>query len=232
MNPLEIQENFSLTTVNCDKTINQLLNKQNLKENDARITYFRKCSQITDTTTMSFDFYQRYLLTRQWWKDRFPNHIMSERNMKSLAESYDQYIRTSYLIDNYSAFESSIRIITQMYNAQKYKKLQHSFTKLIEWFMKDLNRENPIPVFRVFTNIRNSMHSNGLFNPINQKNEEITYLDKKFVFEVGKPIPYGGWTDIFSILKITMTEFYLIVNHDKIKQIEFVKEPYSDFWES
>jgi len=102
LNPLEIQENFSLTTVNCDKTINQLLNEQNLKENDARITYFRKCSQITDTTTMSFDFYQRYLLTKQWWKDRFPNHIMSERNMKNLVESYDQYIRTSYLIDNYS----------------------------------------------------------------------------------------------------------------------------------
>lgn len=232
MNPLEIQENFSLTTVNCDKTINQLLNEQNLQENDARITYFRKCSQITDTTTMSFDFYQRYLLTRQWWKDRFPNHIMSERNMKNLAESYDQYIRTSYLIDNYSAFESSIRIIIQTYNAQKYEELQRSFTKLIKWFMKDLNRENPLPVFRVFTNIRNSMHSNGLFNPINQKNEEITYLDKKFIFELGKPIPYGGWTDIFSILKITMMEFYLIVNHDKIKSIKFVKEPYSDFWES
>ena len=203
MNPLEIQENFSLTTVNCDKTINQLLNEQNLQENDARITYFRKCSQITDNTTMSFDFYQRYLLTRQWWKDRFPNHIMSERNMKNLAESYE-----------------------------KYEELQRSFTKLIKWFMKDLNRENPLPVFRVFTNIRNSMHSNGLFNPINQKNEEITYLNKKFIFELGKPILYGGWTDIFSILKITMMEFYLIVNHDKIKSIKFVKEPYSDFWES
>lgn len=230
MNRLEIQENFSLTTVNCDKIIDKLTNEEKLKENDARITYFRKCSQITDTSQMSFDFYQRYLLTRQWWRDKFPNHIISERNMKKLSENYDQYIRTSYLIENYSAFESSMRIIMQTYDVKKYEELQYSFVKLIKWFIKDLGRENPLPVFKVFTNIRNSMHSNGLFNPINQKNEEISYQDKKFVFEVGKPIPYGGWTDIFSILKIVIIEFFLMVNNEKIKQIEFVKEPYSEFW--
>jgi len=230
MNTFEIQENFDLGTVFCDKTIKELQKNQKLRTDDARVVYFRKCSQINDTTILSYDFYQRHLLTDTWWKERFPNHIISKKNKTKLAYAYDQSIRTNYLLDNYSAFESSIRIIVQTYNPNKYNKLQHSFEKLFVWFMKELNRENCIPIFQVFTNIRNAMHSNGLFNPFNQENEEIEYQGKKFTFEVGKPIVYGGWTDIFSILKIIIFEFHIMINNDIIKQIKFVKEPYSDFW--
>ena len=227
---LEVQENFALGTTFCDMKIQELQTIQKFASNDARLTYFRKCSQINDTARLSCDFYQRYMLTDVYWRERFPNHIISNKNKQKLSNGYEQSIRTNYLLENYSAFESSIRIIVQTYKSKKYEKLRYSFEKLFVWFMKELKRENSIPIFQVFTNIRNSMHSNGLFNPYDQENEEIEYQGKKFLFEVGKPIPYGRWQDIFSILKIMLFEFYIMINNEIIKKIKFVKEPYSDFW--
>ena len=226
----EIQENFSLATVFCDKKIRHLKENQKLKDNDARLIFFRKISQINDMTKLSYDLYKQYLLTHKWWKDSFPNHIISNKNKQNLCNSYDQHIRTSFILDNFSAFESSIRIIAQSHNSKKYEKLQYIFDKLVNWFMNEMGLSEQYPIIQVFTNIRNSMHSNGLFNPFNQENETIPYQNKIFSFKVGNPIEYGSWSDLFSITKIAVVTFDRIVENSKIKDIEYVKEPYSDFW--
>jgi len=228
----EIQDKFSLSTVFCDKTIKLLKENQKLKENDARLVFFRKISQINDMTKLSYDLYKEYLLTHKWWKDRFPNHIISNKNKQNLCNSYDQHIRTAFILDNFSAFESSVRIIAQSYNSKEYKKLQYSFDKLVYWFMNEMDLHGQYPVIQVFTNIRNSMHSNGLFNPFNQENVTIKYQNKVFSFKVGNPIEYGGWSDLFNITKIAIVTFYQIIENLKIKEIKYVKEPYSDFWKN
>lgn len=228
----EIHKNFSLASVFCDKKIKHLNENQKLKDHDTRLVFFRKISHICDTTKLSFSFYVDYLLTHKYWEDKFPNHIISNKNKKNLCQSYDQYVRTAYMTENFSAFESSVRIIVQIYNPEQYEKLQYSFDKLISWFMKNMGISEQYSIIRVFANIRNSMHSNGLFNPFNQQNEPITYQDKEFSFEVGKPIEYGGWTDLFSITKIAVLVFEKIVENAHIKNIEYIKEPYSDFWKN
>ena len=226
----EIEENFSLATVLCDKKIKHLYENQKLKDEDARLVFFRKISQINDMAKLSYDLYKRYLLTHDWWRERFPNHIISKKNKQNLCKSYDKHIRTSFILENFSAFESSIRIIVHSYNSKKYEKLQYSFDKLVNWFMNEMGLSEQYSIIQVFTNIRNSMHSNGLFNPFDQKDEIIKYQDKEFSFKVGKPIEYGGWTDLFSITKIAIIVFERMIENSNIKKIKFVKEPYSDFW--
>ena len=226
----EVKENFELITVFCDSGITHLRLNDELDNNDARLTYFRKISQICDTSTLSFSFYTDYLLTGKYWKDRFPNHIISNNNMKKLCSGYDQYIRTSFMTENFSAFESSVRVIAESYNCKKYLEFQHSINRLVSWFLDEMQLSSFYPVIRVFAHIRNSMHSNGLFNPLNQKDEEITYQNKTFSFKVGEQIEYGGWTDLFSMTKIATTTIKQIIEHPKIKEIKHIKEPSSDFW--
>lgn len=226
----EILENFSLAGVLCDKKIKHLKENQKLQDTDARIVFFRKISQINDMFSISYELYTDYLLTHKWWADKFPNHIISNKNKQNLCNSYDQHIRNSFIFENFSAFESSVRIIVQSYNSKKYDRLQYSFDKLVSWFMKEMGLSEHYPVIQVFTNIRNSMHSNGLFNPFDQENEIIQYQQKIFSFEVGKPIEYGGWIDLFSITKIAILTFDRIVENPKVQKIEYLKEPFSDFW--
>ena len=82
----------------------------------------------------------------------------------------------------------------------------------------------------MLSNIRNTLHSNGLFNPPSQKNEQIIYQNKIFNFEVGKPIPYGDWTNLFSITKVIVISFYKMTQNAKIKSITHINEPFSDYW--
>ena len=226
----EVKENFELMTSFCDSGITYLRLNNKLDSNDARLTYFRKISQICDTTRLSFSFYTDYLLTGKYWEDRFPNHIISNNNMKKLCNGYDQYIRTSFMTENFSAFESSIRVIVEAYNHAKYREFQKSINLLVKWFLSEMRLGDFYPVIRVFSHIRNSMHSNGLFNPLNQKDEEITYQNKKFFFKVGEQIEYGGWFDLFSMTKIATTTIRRIIEDSKIRGIKHIKEPSSDFW--
>ena len=83
-----------------------------------------------------------------------------------------------------------------------------------------------------FSILRNSMHSNGIFDPPNGKNKTIEYKGKKFVYEVGKPIHYAGWTDLLSISKLIHYLFLDIINHTLAEKISFIKEPFSDYWDT
>jgi len=231
MDVATIEENFKRCTVFCDLLIQQLQKDQKLTDDDARVTYFRKISQISDTTQLSFSFYQDYLLTHTWWKDKFPNFIISNKNKQKMCAGYDQYVRTAFMIENFSAFESSIRVIAQEYNSKEYSKKQKSFNQIITWFLKELDLEETYPIIRVFSHVRNSMHSNGLFNPINQKDDPITYQNKVFSFKVGHEIEYGGWKDLLSITKIVVSTFERIVKNQKISKRTYIKEPSSEFWQ-
>jgi len=226
----EIKENFDLMVVFCDLEINRLKINEELEDNDARVTFFRKISQICDTSRLSLSFYSDYLLTDKYWEDRFPNHIISNNNKKKLCNGYDQYIRTAFMTESFSAFESSIRIIAESHNPNKYREFQRSINKIVKWFLNDMGLSSLYPVIKIFSHIRNSMHSNGLFNPLNQKDDIITYQDKTFSFKVGETIEYGGWTDLFSITKIVTLVMKQIVENPKIKEIGHIKEPISDFW--
>lgn len=219
-----------MSTVFCDLLIQQLEKNQQLTDEDVRLTYFRKISQINDTTRLSFSFYQDYLLTHIWWKDKFPNHIVSNKNKQKMCAGYDQYIRTAFMTENFSAFESSVRVIAEEYDSKKYSTIQHSFNNIITWFLKELELGETYPIIRVFSHIRNSMHSNGLFNPLNQKDDIIEYKNKVFSFKVGHEIEYGGWVDLFSMTKVVASTFERIVKNLKISQISHIKEPSSEFW--
>lgn len=230
MSPNEVSENFTKSTVFCDMTIKTLQDSQKLTDKDSRITFFRKISQINDMTQISYDFYKRYLLTHQWWRDRFPNHIMSHRNKQNLCNSYDMFLRTNYMIENYSALESSIRIIAKAFDTVEYEKRERSFDWLGNWFLEKIGLKEECELLHIFSNIRNSMHSNGIFAPLNNKDEELEYRGKKFTFKVGEFIQYGDWQNLFSINKILCISFKSITqNHDIIK-LTFIKEPASDFW--
>ena len=65
--------------------------------------------------------------------------------------------------------------------------------------MNELKIQNYLSSFKIFTHIRNSTHSNGLFNPHDQTDQKITYRGQKFIFKVGEPIPYVEWENIFDI---------------------------------
>lgn len=225
----EVIENFTLATVACDKTI-QSLRSQQIKEGDARLSFYYKIRTLYNMFRLNYEFYDKYLLTRKFFDENNPDHIMSDKNMTKLCDEYDIFTRSTFITEFYSAFESSFRVIIQAIDSDYYDKNKRYFTVMAKKILNDFKLQEESELIRHFSLIRNSVHSNGLFDPIDGKNQTIHYRGKDFLYEVGKPIQYAGWTDLLSILKLIHFLFYTVISNSKVQNISFIKEPASDFW--
>ncbi len=227
----EIIENFDLASVACDKTIQSLRNMK-IPEKDSRLSFYYKMQTLYNMFRMSYTFYEKYLLTKKFWKDNYPDFILSNKNMKKLYEEYDMFIRSNFITEVYSAFESSLRVIIQNIEPDYYEKNITRFSKMAKKILTDLKLPEENQLIIHFSILRNSMHSNGIFNPPDAENKIIEYKGKKFIYKVGKPVQYAGWTDLLSISKLIHYLFFDICNHTLAKKISFIKEPASDFWDT
>ena len=136
--------------------------------------------------------------------------------LKKLYDEYDMFLRSNFITEIYSAFESSIRIIAESYDLKKYNK-DTRFSNICKWFLPDVNLKEQISIIKLFSNIRNTLHSNGIFNQPSQRDEKIIYQDKTFEFKIGKPIVYGDWYNLFSMTKVITKSFYTMIENPKIK---------------
>jgi len=231
MQSQEIIENFDLGTVHCDKAIQSLRNMK-IPEKDARLSFYYKIRTLYNMFRISYTFYEKYLLTQKFWEENYPDHILSNKNMKKLYDEYDMFIRSNFITEMYSAFESSLRVIIKNIEPDYYEKNKTRFSKMTRKILTDFKLPQEIPLLKHFSILRNSMHSNGIFDPPNAKNEIIEYKGKKFVYEVGKLIKYAGWTDLLSISKLIHYLFFDIINLTLAQKILFIKEPFSDYWDT
>lgn len=226
----KIIENFELATVACDQTIHSLRQSQ-IKEEDARLNFYNKIRTLNNMFRLSYGFYTKYLLTHKFWEDNYPDFIMSNKNMSNICEEYDMFIRSTFITEIYSAFESSFRIIIQKIDPIYYEKNKTHFSRMAEKVLNDFKIPEEYQLVKHFSNLRNSMHSNGFFEPPNSKDQTIHYKNKTFVYKVGEPVQYAGWTDLISISKLIHYLFFEIINHTLAQNILFIKEPASDFWD-
>ena len=225
-----IVNNFKTSTVNYDLMIGALTNRQNLPDDDARITLFRKLAVITTHAQISFDFYFYQLKNdSDFWEKKHPNHIFSKHNKTRLSQDYEQEIRSYFVTSMYSAFESSIRVIVDTIDHERFSR-DNRFSKICEWFFNEFNKTEQFQIMKVFSNIRNSMHNNGLFKPPSGQDEPISYQNKNFYFEYDKLVPYVGWSDLFSITKVITMTVYEILLSEQMSNIQFIEEPTSYYW--
>ena len=82
-----------------------------------------------------------------------------------------------------------------------------------------MNLENDKNVFELFSSIRNGIHTNYVFYPLNQKNKKIKYKGIDYDLIVGKRMKFIN-LDTINIVTIGIIEVLTkIVKHDKILQI-------------
>ncbi len=225
----EIIENFELATVACDKTIQSLRSSQ-IKEGDARLSFFYKLRTSHNMFRLSYGFYEKYLLTHKFWEENYPDFIMSNKNMNKICSEYDMFLRSSFITEIYSAFESSFRVLIHEIDSKYYDENKFSFTRMAKKILNDLQLSAEYPLVNHFSLIRNSIHSNGIFHPLDGKGKKIIYKNKTFVYKVGEPVQYAGWEDLLSISKLIHYLFFFIVERLQNYNFSFIKEPASDFW--
>ncbi len=113
--------------------------------------------------------------------------------MKEL-DYIDQHIGNSYYIFIFSSFEHSFRLISKVYNPQRFDLDKNNFQSLLWNVIKDIiPTESKNNFIEIATNIRNSIHNNGAYVNRNSKNQRIIWNGKFYNFKHEKPIKTDLW---------------------------------------
>jgi|APSaa5957512535_1039671.scaffolds.fasta_scaffold34428_3 hypothetical protein len=107
------------------------------------------------------------------------------------------------------------------------------FSKIYPKLLKELELEKFIPLLQIWSNIRNSIHNDGMFVPPKSKakDEDIVYDNNTYMFRIGKPVIYGGWKDLCELSYELGKATHQIITSPKIASIPFIEEPGSKYWD-
>lgn len=230
--PTNEQVDAYIERVRIDYTLTKqkLEKERSWKINDARIVIFTKGIRVMNGIQIGLSHLHRDLRSDDWWKKRFPNDVITPENKKFLCDDFDNFLRSALISDVYGIFESTVRILAGVYSPKMFSSLTIRFSSIYPKFLKELNLDPFIPLIQIWSNIRNSVHNDGMFIPPKPNNQDIVYDGDTYLFRVGKPIIHTGWKDLCELSYELGKATYQIVTSTKISSISFIEEPGSKYW--
>jgi hypothetical protein len=233
MKRIELINQLEFLLRECFKNIDILIGPEHIKENDARVTFFKHLVNVIDSTILFLVVSHKHLSNENWWKDIQKEYNLSTRRISFNKEFdyYDQVVTFSFLILVFSSFESSIRLITKQYDATLYQSQKdYGFNSLCKELMRKLKlltKEND-KFIDLFVLLRNSIHNNGAYMPLKspKKPREIKWNNTVFRFVENELIsPPQLWPNLISFSKVICKIFTDIINSSEIKKIGYYHDP-------
>jgi hypothetical protein len=213
----------------CFETIENLRKYQQIKENDARVTFFKHLVNVIDSTILFLIVARKYLGDENWWKGIQQEYNLSTRPIAFGTEFdyYDQLVTLSFFHLIFSSFESSIRLIVKRYDSQLYRS-QKDFNPLTKGLLNKLKilGKDKDKFIDLIASVRYSIHNNGLYVPRGtKKNNRIVWNNMLFRFDEDKPIIIKDlWSHLLPFSREIYKAFSDIVNSDEIKKINYYND--------
>jgi hypothetical protein len=207
--------------------VKSLTTIQNLKENDARVTFFKHINVVLDSAVISLMVSHKYLGSLSWWEDVHNEYTLSDRlyNHKKQFDYYDQILTNGYFIFMFNAFEHAIRLVCKGYDIKLYQDQHDRLSAMCKGLIKKLGLDNRDKFIDLITYLRNAMHNNGLFIPKgNLKDRTIIWNNTIYAFNENKLIKeskHDLWQTFIPISKEIMRTFNEIINSVPIKSIQY-----------
>ena len=200
------------------------------KINDSRIVIFTKGIRILNGIQIGLSHLHRDLKENTWWENRFPNDVVTKENRIALRADFDNFIRNALISEIYGIFESTVRILANTYSPTKFSNTI-IFSKIYPNFLQELKLEKFVPLIDIWSNIRNSIHNDGIYLPPKKIDRHIPYDGQIYAFCVGKPIIHAGWKDLCELsYELGKATFQIVISH-QISSIVFIEEPGSKYWD-
>jgi hypothetical protein len=210
----------------CTETAGKLLDYQRLKQNDARVTFFKHFNTVLDPAVISLILAHKYLGNESWWNDIHSEYRLSRRPYDYDREFnyFDQIIMNGTFLLIFDTFEASIRLICEGYNNTLFQQ-QRNFSPLCKGIIKDLNLVKRDDFIDLITYLRNSFHNNGRFVPRGpMKNRKIIWNNTIYTFNANQPIKDSKsdlWLSLVPISREIITIFNEVINSTPVKNIGY-----------
>lgn len=231
----DIIENLEGLFQHCFIKEQNLLGIQKLKQNDARLTFYKHYLIILDAAIHILILTDKYAKDPEDlnnWKEIHREYNIEERffsrkellNYKATLNYMDQSIGLSYFGSIFNIFEHSFRIVSENYDPLLYSEQEHSIDSLFTGILSKLklNDKEKCHFINIVTRLRNSNHNNGVFISPKDKSSKYTWKNTTYEFSHGKPIDIS---DIW-IHYIKFTKEFIKIFDDLIGLPDIQKKSY------
>ncbi|WP_415281112.1 hypothetical protein [Candidatus Nitrososphaera sp. FF02] len=157
---------------------------------DARFTSFAKCINVLNDLCIGYVTLRENVIKRDWWKEKFG--LEEESSIKRQISDYEMFLRIAFTHLLFSSVESSIRNFARSVIPTESRNGTVDFYRVYPILLNRLSLAPYIELLRLLSNIRNTIHNNGVFFPSNQENQTIVYNSRTYTFEVGKVLEFVG----------------------------------------
>jgi hypothetical protein len=198
----------------------ELINTYHLDEiSDVRVNLVKHPRIVISSTLFIFIVRQDNLFNSSWWERIISNKKlikgMTEKDRRTFAHAFDQYIESAYITMLLFGLESEFRFLyVDIFGKNPPIKFSEVYKKLFREFgLSDYD-----DLLRLASNIRNSLHNNGKFI---WPDDPVTWRDKKYEFKQGQSLKMDYWktfiiitTDVLLMLEKLIKSTRIIQKHE------------------
>lgn len=213
----------------CSNHVTNLLKYQQMKQNDARVTFFKHMNTVLDSAIISLILAHKYLGSLNLEAIHI-EYELSPRlyDYDTERKYFDQIVMNGYFLFIFNEFEHSVRLICKQYNNQLFQ-TQASINALCKGVTKDLSLKKRYKFIDLITYLRNSFHNNGLFVPGGKlKSTKIVWNNTTYFFNEYRSIKESKgdiWLSFVPISKEIITFFNEIINSFPVKNLRYYHDP-------
>ncbi|MCK4821401.1 hypothetical protein KA005_36890 [bacterium] len=163
------------------------------------------------------------------WSDlKLPRPI--DEGIEGYLLAYKAFIEISFVSSLFSIIESTIRAYYQHIDPNEYGQIKKSTYKVTNKFLLEkLDKEFTIDLEWVdfMRNVRNVIHNNGVFSPIDGKSRTLIYKDNEYRFIPGKLLHFVEWPLLLDLANDFRELMFQISVDEKISSLPgTIPEPF------
>src|SRR5918995_119122 len=198
-------------------------------QNDARLTLLIK--SIEALTNLEIGLMNIFNITQDpEWIKKYPFNLRNDDH-NNVRYSHEMFFKIAFIHIYFSVSESSFRAFLKSIDPSACNNSTAEFESIYVVLLKRLALKQYIPFLDVLRCIRNTIHNNGTFFPIANKDKHIVYSGRKYDFCVGKPQENTSWTDLLSIVDETTLVIENVLKTPIIMNMTSIEDPFtSQVW--
>lgn len=221
-----IVNNMSYYSCLSQKVSNALISNFHHNTNDIRLTFFGRITNICDVRKTNLimieETYHKHITKKKYREKIFKDSNLPLSKAKNLIKDSIQDVKRGLFLDIYQATESAIKLLARDRNVEVPNNFGQTFTNLVNLTTNthsdpNINISNTeknmyTDLQKLMSVIRNCIHNNGIYRPVNQRNFHMVYKGITYSYRVGDIVPLK-WSLIFIILEDVINMLNKVINN-------------------
>jgi hypothetical protein len=197
------------------------------RKKDARITAFAACGNTLSNVHLGMVLAATCLNSSNWWTAVFPKAEAPSLRVR-ISQEYNMFLKMGLAHFLFSVVESSYRLFLRAIDAQACLGSTGAFRSVYVCLLSRVGLDAKWTNFMEFWRlIRNSIHTNGMHLPSNERDQDVEFEGVVYHFRSGQPVDCATWDNLFTIVERTAEMLKDVVTSDALSVVPHIEDPFA-----